>query len=68
VGQALGSAYGPEILEWVVIPLAVNLASNALYDLVKRLIARARPAAPELEIAHTANADGDPVVIVRTRR
>lgn len=62
-------AFGPEIIEWVAIPLAVNLASNALYDLVKRLVRRPRPTAPEteVEIVHLTTADGDPVVVVRSR-
>jgi hypothetical protein len=66
------STFGPEIVEWVAIPLAVNLASNALYDLVKRLVARVRsgktgmPGESGVEVVQTVTPAGDPVVIVRS--
>jgi hypothetical protein len=37
-----------EVLEWVAVPLAVNLASDALYELVSRLVARARDNRPNM--------------------
>jgi hypothetical protein len=55
-------------LELVVIPLAVNLASSASYDLLKGLIARLRRGqgdAPPLEIADGPAGGGDVVVVVR---
>lgn len=70
VQPATTAAYGPEIVEWVVVPLVVNLASSALYDTVKRLITRARPAPTpdtEVEIIQGTTDRGDPVVVVRTR-
>jgi hypothetical protein len=80
VQEGANSAFGPEIFEWVAVPLAVNLASNVLYDLVKRLITRARagasapadvvsssPAELELELVHSTTGEGDPVVVVRSR-
>jgi hypothetical protein len=71
VKPATTAAYGPEILDLVVIPVAVNLASSVLYDLVKRLIARVRGSrvgTTEWEITHTVTSDGDPMVVVRVRR
>lgn len=72
-------AFGFELVEWVVIPLAVNLASSVVYDVVKRVIAKVRsragasataPAAsgvagPEWEVVATVTAEGAPLVIVR---
>jgi hypothetical protein len=66
----------PELVEWVAIPLAVNLASTAVYDLVRRLLARPRSdqsrdeqprSVEELEvIEHQTGSDR--VVVVRLRR
>ena len=39
-----GDVFFPGLVELVVIPLAVNLAASAAYDLVKRLAARLRHA------------------------
>ena len=44
VEAAGGRDFFPGLVELVVIPLAVNLASSAGYDLLKGLIARLRPA------------------------
>ncbi|HEX3782448.1 MAG TPA: hypothetical protein VHX38_22515, partial [Pseudonocardiaceae bacterium] len=44
VRAVISRAYGAEVLDWVVIPRAVNLASSAVYDMVKRLVTRGRPA------------------------
>ena len=55
-------------LELVVIPLAVNLASSASYDLLKGLIARLRRGqgdAPPLDIADGPAGGGYMVVVVR---
>jgi hypothetical protein len=59
------------VLELVVIPLAVNVASSGITAIVGRLMAKLRPAQPgqpDLEIAEMTGADGDHVVIVRSRR
>jgi hypothetical protein len=37
-----GQVFVPGLVEWVVLPLAVNLASSVLYDVVKRVLGRAR--------------------------
>ena len=62
-----------ELVEWVVVPLAVNLASSAVYDLVRRLITRLRgdrhgpQLVEELEVVEH-QAGSDRVVIVRLRQ
>ena len=52
----------------VVVPLAVNLMTNAVTALVGKLMARLRPEQPDqpdLEIAELTQANGDRVVFVR---
>jgi hypothetical protein len=56
------------VLEIVVVPLAVNLMTNAVTALVGKLMARLRPEQPDqpdLEIAELTQANGDRVVFVR---
>jgi len=58
----------PGLSELVVLPVAVNLTSSVLYDLVKRAIRRARPEPPErreLELLETTTAQGDRLLVVR---
>jgi hypothetical protein len=58
----------PGLLELIVIPVAVNVASSVLYDLVKRVVRRARPEPrerTELELLETSTARGDRVLVVR---
>lgn len=58
----------PGLLELVVLPVAVNLASSVLYGLVKRVIRRARPEPPEggeLELLETTTDQGDRLLVVR---
>ena len=58
------------VLELVVIPLLINLASGAVTALIGRLVARIRldgPDQPELEITEMTRTDGDRVVVVRLR-
>ena len=58
------------VIELVVIPLAVNLASEAAFGLVSRLInkvRRARLDQPDIEISELAKANGDRVIVVRQR-
>ncbi|WP_433116677.1 hypothetical protein [Micromonospora sp. CA-246542] len=59
----------PGLAELVLVPLAVNLASGLLYDLVRRLVVQQRPAVDvtELELTETRSGD-DRVVVVRVRR
>ena len=59
------------VVELVVVPLAVNLASSAITALLGRLVAGLRAGEPEhpgLEFAEMTRADGDRVVVVRLRR
>jgi hypothetical protein len=63
----------PELLEWVAVPMAVNLASSVVYDLVRRLVTTLRgdcdepQRVEELDIfEHQSGSDR--VVIVRLRR
>lgn len=79
-GRALGTARlevapGGEFLpgpaELVLIPVAVNLASSVLYDVVRRLVWRAqseRGDRRELELAEVMTGRGDRVVVVRLAR
>jgi len=56
------------VLELVVVPLAVNLATNAITALVGKLVARLRserPEQPEIEIVAMTQASGDRTVFVR---
>lgn len=71
VEAAPSGAYLPGLLELVIIPVAVNLASGVLYDVVKRLVQRSRrePAGvSEVEIAESTTERGDRVVVIRLRR
>ncbi len=65
-----GEVLVPGLVELVVIPLAVNLASNVLYDLVRRLVRRSQPSADgermELEVTEITTGQGDRVVVVRS--
>lgn len=59
----------PGLLELVVLPVAVNLVSSVLYDLVKRAIRRAQPEPPErceLELLETTTPQGDRLLVVRS--
>ncbi|MGH3933175.1 MAG: hypothetical protein ACRDTF_24740 [Pseudonocardiaceae bacterium] len=58
----------PGLLELVVLPVAVNLASSVLYGLVKQVIRRARPEPRErceLELMETTTTQGDRLLVVR---
>jgi hypothetical protein len=72
VEPAGAGVFQPGVVELVTIPLAVNLASGALYDLLKRLLTKLRGAGKasceELEIVEVTTASGDRLVVVRSRR
>src|SRR5690349_9945229 len=76
LGAARVEAAGPGdfftgLVELVVIPLAVNLASSVSYDLLKGLITRLRHGrqdAPSVELAEAPAGDGDVVIVVRVGR
>ncbi|MEV4643241.1 hypothetical protein AB0J80_38505, partial [Actinoplanes sp. NPDC049548] len=59
----------PDVAELVGVPLAVNVASSVVYDLLRRLVVQQRPAvdATELELVETVSGD-DRVVVVRVHR
>lgn len=71
VVPAPGAVFLPGVVELVAIPLAVNLVSSALYDMVKRLLASSRrPAATgigDLEVAETLTAEGKRLLVIRLR-
>jgi len=77
VETARGQAFPPGALELVVLPVAVNLASNVLYDLLRRIVARSRPGGggdggggdggPAFDVVETTTAQGDRVLVVRAR-
>jgi hypothetical protein len=61
----------PGVNELVLVPLAVNLAAAVVYDLVRRVVARAaRPTreVSEIEVVEFTTAAGDRVVMTRARR
>jgi hypothetical protein len=62
-----GEVMLPGLLELVTIPIAVNLASAVLYDVIRRLVRRRRPevTGPDLELVEITTAQGDRVVVVR---
>jgi hypothetical protein len=66
-----GAVFLPGVVELVAIPLAVNLGSSALYDMVKRLLASSRrptePGIGDLEVTETLTADGERLLVVRSR-
>jgi hypothetical protein len=56
------------VLDLVVVPLAVNLATNAINALIGKLLATLRPERPDqpsLEITEVTRANGDRTVFVR---
>jgi len=69
VESAVAEAFLPGVAEWVVIPLAVSLASTVLYDVVRRLVGRAQPThgVSEVELTEHTSQLRDRVVVVRSR-
>jgi hypothetical protein len=56
------------VLELVAVPLAVNVASSAVYDLVRRLVTglrRGREDRPAVEVIEVTASGGDRVPVVR---
>jgi hypothetical protein len=72
VEPAGAGVFQPGLIELVAIPLAVNVASGALYDLLKRLITKLRGAgkasSEELEIVEVETASGHRLIVVRSRQ
>jgi hypothetical protein len=68
VEAAGGEVFPPGLVELVAIPLVVNVASSALYDLVKKLAARLRPddgQEPRVEQPEIAAGGSDVIIVVR---
>jgi hypothetical protein len=64
-----GQQYLPGLMELITIPLAVNVASNIIYDLLRRLVSQARSnQEQDLEVMEVTTAQGDRVVVVRAVR
>jgi hypothetical protein len=63
-----GDVFFPGLVELVVIPLVVNVASSAAYDLVKKLAARLRPTSgdePRVERPEVPTGGGDVIIVIR---
>lgn len=70
VESASDGALLPELMELVVIPLEVNLAATALYELVRKLVRRGQPhdsSGADLEVVEVQTQGRDRVVVVRLR-
>jgi hypothetical protein len=70
VEPAVGGVYFPGLVELVVIPLVVHVASSAAYDLVKKLAARLRSAdgeEPRVEQPEAVAGGSDVIIVVRGR-
>lgn len=74
VDSAGAGAFIPGLVELVVVPVAVNVASSVFYDAAKRIVGRlfdkSSPdrVASEVEVSEFTSASGDRVVVFRTRR
>ena len=63
-----GDDFFPGLVELVVIPLVVNLASSAAYDLLKKLVARlrrGRTMSRGWSVADGPAGSGDVMIVVR---
>lgn len=68
-GSASPGTFLPDPAELIYIPLAVNLASNVVYDVVRRLVARTRQPRVQEELEIVEHDTGsERLVIVRARR
>lgn len=61
-----GAMFLPGVVELVAIPLAVNLGSSVLYDMVRRLLGVSRGSGVgDLEFAEALTAEGERLLVVR---
>ena len=68
VETASGEIFFPGLVELVVIPMAVNFASSAVYDLVKKAAGRPRAEGKqESEVARpeVTPGGGDVIIVIR---
>lgn len=71
VEAAKGEVFFPGLVELVVVPMAVNMASNVVYDLVKKLAARLRVPEgdqPKVEQPEITGGSGDIIIVIRGGR
>lgn len=71
VEAARGEVFFPGLVELVVVPVAVNVASNVIYDLVKKLAARLYPGEgkqPKVEQPEVTGGSRDVIIVIRGRR
>jgi hypothetical protein len=71
VSPAPGQVFLPGLVEFVLIPLGVNLAASVLVALVSRIVRAARRPVSEttdVEVSETVSPDGRRVLVVRARR
>lgn len=65
---AQGEDFFPGLVELVVVPLAVNVASSVVYDLVKGVAGRLRREGggePAVERPEVAAGGGDVIIVIR---
>jgi hypothetical protein len=69
-GSSRSEVLLPGLVEYVAIPLAVNLSSAALCALVAKLVRRMSPKldASMVEVSETTMPDGARIVVVRAAR
>ena len=68
VDTTSGELYLLDVLNLVVIPLAVNMASTGILALVRRIVGRARSEThDELEIIDAQGSDGERIFVVRLK-
>ena len=63
-----GRAFLPGVVELIAIPLAVNVASDVVCAIVRRLLAARSGDGEDLEVVEVQIADRDRVIVVRTTR
>ncbi|WP_433296271.1 hypothetical protein ACQP2F_37985 [Actinoplanes sp. CA-030573] len=70
VQEAPAGSFVPGVTEFILVPLAVNLVSSVVYDIIRRVLRRASGGrqVSEVEIAEFTSANGDRVVVARARR
>ena len=63
-----GEIFFPGLVELVIVPVAVNVASSAVYDLVKKLAARLHQGdsgEPKVEHPEITSGNGDVIIVIR---
>lgn len=71
VEAATGEVFFPGLVELVVVPMAVNMASTVIYELVKKLAARLRAPEgeqPKVEQPEISLGSEDIIIVIRGGR